>query len=1084
MKMFNKFALDYSRFSKMKRTILTLAWLTVFTFHHAYLFAGPVTLEKARATARKFLIEKSGISHAAQGIDAQPALTLYSDCKSGRQAPPALYGFNINGGGFIITSANDSSVPVLGYSDSGRLVADSLPCALQMLLESYAHQNPQAHTSAAMQAAPLKVAKSDVNELVKATWDQKYYYYEKCKFNNKQCLTGCVATAMAQVMYYWGVTGRNGEKFQHGCTALEGYTTETSGYTVPAMAAISSFAWGNMPTKLEKKTKATAKTAVSTLIRYCGQSVHSDYGTGSTGANCSEIPYAMTTYFGYDPNVRQINRAQMTATQWQDTIYYELAAGRPVIMSGYYSKTDGDLSGHAFICDGYQASTDKYHINWGWGPYGPNGWFALNALVPQPKDYPNEDYGIDLEAIVGIQPPTGDAVTELPKNPTVTDLWLTGPKEITRDARSENGNDMVAIQGSFDTGHDGQTLHMAYGCGIYDDEGNLMSVTCEKEPEDGIYWSEDFYFFLDFGEELPYGTYTLCPVYRLSGEEEWKKMKCSDFHYVKADVEETTITLTPSFDIQVNGNLTSTKTYIEKKTVYKNTISLTNNGCETTYGKWLVWSPDYTIYGFLAPEIEPGATKSCSFYYATQIKNTMPLVIYTDNMGKHQIYHQGIANYSDIYENVWWDNYFDTENMNIYGDACKLRVRLVNRDTETVSQPINATLGEYYVWEADDGTTLTRNVSIAPGEMATAEFDFEGLSYDTQYDLMVSYHKSGDDYDVHPFENRFTPTRGVVVVCPADTLYFPDNSISSMQVPADALFVDARYSSKISSLRAGGNTNTLYVLPSGSSIPTALEGLNVVVGDQAQQITLEDGYDFLSPIDFTASEISYKRTFTQGHNGKSAEGWSTLVLPFDVTPDMVTASGIPTNWFASDSDSGRKFWLYQFVGDDDHTVTFGYTPEIAAYTPYIIAVPDNAWGAKYDLRNKELIFRGTNAGIRAGRVKAVADKGGKYDFIGRTWGVERQKFYNLNTSGSNFSHSRSTANVEPFRAYFVGYYGNEEAQALKFRFDNGSTTPVKDMPSANGAWSGDLGVFTINGTRCAQPHHGIYIVNGKKVIYK
>ena len=1069
----------------MKRTLLTLAWLSIISSPHAHLTAGPITLEAARTTARTFFIEHSTDPYAAQSIDVQPVLTLTPESTIGHQEPPALYGFNMSGGGFIITSADDSTIPVLGYSENGRLIPDSLPCALRMLLDNYVHQIFLARSSEFYQSAPpLKVAKTDVPPLVNATWEQGEYYYADCKFNNKQCYTGCVALAMAQVMYYWGVTGRNGEKFQHGCSALESYTTETSGYTVPEKAGISTFSWSDMTTKLTKSSKKASKTAVSTLIRYCGQSVHTDYGTNSSGAYCSDIPHAISTYFGYDPNAKEVDRARMTSTQWRDTIYRELAAKRPVIISGYYSKTNGSLSGHAFICDGYQATTDKYHINWGWGPNGPNGWFALNALVPITA----EDYGVQLTAIIGIQPPTGEGLNELPKTPTVTDLWLTSPREIVRDARSENGRAMVTIQGSFNTDYDETTLHMAYGCGIYDEEGNLLEVKCNEEPEDGVYYSEDFYFYFDFGEELPYGTYTLCPVYRLAGETDWKKMKCSDFHYMKADVDETIITLTPSFDIQMNGGITSTKKTIDKKTVYQNQISLTNNGCETTYGKWLIWSPNYTFYGYLAPEIEPGATKTCSFYYTNQIKSTTPLVMFTDDRGNHQIYHQGITNYSDLYEDVWWDNYVDVKNHRLYGDTYKLRVNLVNRDTEPITQTITATIDEYYIWEAGDGTTLTCDVSIAPNEMSTVEFDFEDLSEGTSYDVLLSYHKRNDDYEVHPSEQRLTLTHGVVVVCPSDTLYFPDYSISSMRIPSDALFVDARYSSKISSLPSGGNPNTLYILPSGSFIPTALEKRNVVVGDQAGLITLEDGYDFLSPIDFTASDISYKRTFSQGHNGKSAEGWSTLVLPFDVTTDQVFAGNKPTPWFVSADDSGRKFWLYQFVNDDDHVVTFGYTPEITAYKPYIIAVPDNAWGAKYDLRNTEFTFRGSNANIRAGKVKAVSDRGGKYDFIGRTWSVERQKFYPLNTSGSNFSHSSATSIVEPFRAYFVGYYNNDEAQVLKFRFDNSSTTPVKTVPSASEAWSGDLSVFTLDGAHFTQPtsgsRRGIYIVNGKKVIYK
>ena len=330
----------------------------------------------------------------------------------------------------------------------------------------------------------------------------------------------------------------------------------------------------------------------------------------------------------------------------------------------------------------------------------------------------------------------------------------------------------------------------------------------------------------------------------------------------------------------------------------------------------------------------------------------------------------------------------------------------------------------------------------------------------------------------------YTPSRGIVVVTPDGQECRRDNFISSLTPSADALYVDARYSNKYDKLRAGNNPNTLYLLPAGATIPSALSNCNVVVGDHADEITLEHGYSFCSPIDFTADEISYTRTFETGHNGRTKDGWNTIALPFAVESEDVTIDGQNTPWFKSGDDTGRKFWLYDFASDDDETVTFGYTLQMEAYKPYIIAVPDNTWGSAFDLRGKAITFTGHNVQIRGGEQKAVTDNGRKYDFIGRPCGAKRSFIYALNEAGNNFAFENTGIEIAPFTAYFVGYYDNDDANSVSFRFDDRLATPVKSVTIDNELVPA---TYTIDGIRlkdgAAQPS-GIYIVGGKKMIVK
>ena len=176
-------------------------------------------------------------------------------------------------------------------------------------------------------------------------------------------MSGCVATAFAQIMYYhkWPQTA----------------TKQIPAYSTYEALPATTFDWDHMlPAYSQQSLESEEqKNAVAELMLYCGHAVKMSYGTGASSAVTSYIMGALKSYFGYQNDAIMINRNIYTLNEWDDIIYNELRHGRPIIISASAYKG----SGHAFICDGY-AGNNLYHINWGWGGMS-DGYFRLQQSV-------------------------------------------------------------------------------------------------------------------------------------------------------------------------------------------------------------------------------------------------------------------------------------------------------------------------------------------------------------------------------------------------------------------------------------------------------------------------------------------------------------------------------------------------------------------------------------------------------------------------------------------------------------------------------------------------------------------------------
>jgi len=302
----------------------------------------------------------------------------------------AFYVFNADDGGFVVVAGDERIPEILGYSDHGHLDVEKAPCGLKWLLGCY---EQMAKDAAFKNVQPTRsvsrAAKAPVAPFVTTTWGQSTPYNAMCpKVDGARCVTGCVATAMAQIMNYYCWPNEVTKP-------IPAYVTQTNKISMPQLEP-TTFTWGHLN-----------KNQLSKLMLYCGQSVQMDYGPDASGAG--SIDEALKRYFGYNENLRFVVRDDYSDEQWDEMLYEEIARKRPVYYSGY----DG-VEGHAFVLCGYK--DDHFYINWGWDG-GADGYFILDGISPSVGAY-----NLGQGCVIGIKPDgTPSPVTYYPRRIVMED---------------------------------------------------------------------------------------------------------------------------------------------------------------------------------------------------------------------------------------------------------------------------------------------------------------------------------------------------------------------------------------------------------------------------------------------------------------------------------------------------------------------------------------------------------------------------------------------------------------------------------------------------------------------------------------
>ena len=422
----------------MKKILLTLlaaVGLTVWADNHH------LTAEQAmQRVSTQATMPVGGAMHR---VNASSHTAL--SCATAANGEALYYIFNVEGGGFIIVSADDRARAILGRCDEGQWDPDNVAPAMRGWLESMGEglrRLAEDETVAAVQSvspavqsvssavhsvssavqrssavqshltAPLHApASSRVEPLLKLSgegevlWGQGEPYFNECPaIGTSHSATGCAATAMAQIMRY--------HKYPERGTGSNSYVSETIKFNVSADFSQTAYDWAHMktsyPMSVDGKTHYYTDQeaeAVARLMFHLGAASNMDYNTGASGTTEAPMLKAMIDNFQYDRGLQIYYRDYFTSPEWYALLQGEIDAKRPVLMNGYSIS-----GGHAFVIDGYDTTMGNgyFHFNWGWNGMS-NGYYCVDITDPGQQGTGGSlgGYSYNQNIFVGIQPASG-----------------------------------------------------------------------------------------------------------------------------------------------------------------------------------------------------------------------------------------------------------------------------------------------------------------------------------------------------------------------------------------------------------------------------------------------------------------------------------------------------------------------------------------------------------------------------------------------------------------------------------------------------------------------------------------------------
>ena len=419
----------------MKKSLLFL----MLTLMGLTMMAKPVDPDRAVQIAKNF------VAQYVKGADQFTATVVYTHPMQGERSKvrgengerPAMYVVNI-GNMFVIVAADDIAHPVLGYSlsrpwpvqtENGKkkneneerssLITQrsSLPPQVASYLDDLANQ---IESAVGQQSVPDRETAAEwqqlltfnsqlltttnlpdsVGPLLTTTWDQGQYYNALCPVDangpDGHALTGCVATAMAQIINYWGypVHGRGAHGYNTSdldpnsmCDLIN-----ITGYgTLAVHFDSATYDYANMPSELTTISTPAQVNAVAQLMYHCGVAVNMFYDANASGAYVEDVRSALISYFGFNHTLGLADRQLYTDNEWTDSLKANINRGEPVFYSG-----SNIFNSHAFVLDGYTRE-NYFHFNFGWSG-ACDGWYLTTAITA------GFGYNEWQSAIMGIRP--------------------------------------------------------------------------------------------------------------------------------------------------------------------------------------------------------------------------------------------------------------------------------------------------------------------------------------------------------------------------------------------------------------------------------------------------------------------------------------------------------------------------------------------------------------------------------------------------------------------------------------------------------------------------------------------------------
>lgn len=404
--------------------------------------------------------------------------------------------------GFVIVGGDDDNPEILGWSDQGSIDVAHMPDGLKWLLSCY---EQTARSYKVLKVGRRRVARAPreaVEPLLQTRWSQWTPYNNMCpEINGQKCLTGCVATALAQVINY--------TRWPEGPTStISQLITRTHQLRLPALEP-TTFNWDNMTTE-----------DIARLMLYCGQAVNMDYGVEASGAIPEEEVSALKHVFGYSRDARFVYSRDYSSANWEQLLYDELKAGRPIIYNGYTKNNEG----HTFVVHGYEDG--RFYVNWGWGGNG-DGYFTLTNL-----DAGDVVYSQGHCATIGIHSSENDPVE-------VAKAEVNYLSQLDSRYYTYNNEGICYLwTGGNVKRIDPNLSKLQIGIGLYDINDQLLKVLWQEECEfqqEGTYW---FGANFQIEQSLDPGTYRIIPISRANDSEEWEPDRGATEYYLELTVLE------------------------------------------------------------------------------------------------------------------------------------------------------------------------------------------------------------------------------------------------------------------------------------------------------------------------------------------------------------------------------------------------------------------------------------------------------------------------------------------------------------------------------------------------------------------
>ncbi|MBR6892754.1 MAG: C10 family peptidase [Bacteroidaceae bacterium] len=660
----------------------------------------------------------------------------------------AFYIFNAEqNGGYVIVSGDERTDEILGYSTEGNIDPQRMPENMKAWLEGYEKQivSIPANARRAPSNVPLHPA---VEPLITAKWNQFQPYNLQCPMQipeggtePQHCVTGCVATALAQIMYYW--------KWPKDITtAIPAYDYGYVGWDEETQSGIykyhedelppTTFEWDLMKDSYDWDDTGAEAQAVAKLMRYCGQAVTMDYGIWSSGAGVRAEP--LIDYFGYNKDAKMVwrsaNGTYYSNREWDDLIYGELEAKRPVWYVGY------ELSvGHAFVCDGYDGE-GLFHFNWGWG--GGGGYYRLSL---------SDSFCSSQYVVVGIQPPTSSDKVK----PGYAD-------KVYGNVNGENRNDNLWGVNAFFSNKTDTYLMIDCALGLLNDDGTVQVLTTLMERQllegNGSYVITDCRYFEGFYEEFFYlvqqyptiphfsdGTYKLVALWKDINETQWHYSGelSGDYSYCELTVNGNQRSLdykyhSRSDDFRYSATIEPVGSLVVNEQ-QRLAIHCVNEGIDC----------QQDLYFFMSQTDEKGeAISRTTLYLDKDTEETVYLSFYPEQEGT---YHVWVAEYRDgsnivaqiditiskPFELGIYPNYFDWSTMT-------MPVTVTNNDEVPYDREVAVRIYPNEDYGKDNAGQVFKSgkLHIEPGQSVDVNIDCPGLSIDNFYMADLMYYKNPD----------------------------------------------------------------------------------------------------------------------------------------------------------------------------------------------------------------------------------------------------------------------------------------------------------------------------------------------------